>query len=301
MRPTTAQLETFFWVARLGSVKEAARHLNLAQPTISLRLQELEAQFQRPLFDRIARRLVLTPDGDALLPRAAALIHELTGIRELIGGALLAAGVVRVGLSETFAQICLSDCMKLLARDFPALQLDITVGTSAALERQVVDRELDLAFVVNPVGDPKLAVIQLGIQDAVWAAAPSLGLPGEITPALLASAPIITNPHPSPMYRQIIDWFREDGIEPAQICRCTSVTLAVELVRAGHGASLLPARLIEPLLKDGALVALSPRKEPTPSRLFCIYRFAEHSQLVEAVLGAARRAIADLRFVKDRP
>ncbi|WP_181832573.1 LysR family transcriptional regulator [Bosea caraganae] len=298
MRPTTAQLETFFWVVRLGSVKEAARHLNLAQPTISLRLQELEAQFQRPLFDRVARRLTLTPAGDALLPRASSLIHELSGIRELIGGALFAAGVVRVGLSETFAQICLSDCMKLLARDFPALQLDITVGTSAALEHQVVERQLDLAFVVNPVGDPKLAVIQLGIQDAVWAAAPSLGLPREITPARLASAPIVTNPHPSPMYRQIIDWFREDGIEPGQICRCTSVALVVELVRAGLGVSLLPARLIEPFLNDGSLVALQPEKEPTPSRLYCIYRFAEHSPLVEAVLGAARQAITDLRFVK---
>jgi len=298
LRPTTAQLETFFWVARLGSVKEAARHLNLAQPTISLRLQELEAQFRRPLFERVSRRLSLTPTGDALLPRAVALIHELSGIRELIGGATLAAGVVRLGLSETFAQICLPDCMKLLARERPALQLDIAVGTSAALENQVIERQLDLAFVVNPVGDPKLAVIQLGIQDAVWAASPALGLPTRITPALLSSVPIVTNPHPSPMYQQIIDWFREDGTEPTQICRCTSVTLAVELVRAGLGVSLLPTRLVEPLLRDGSLVQLKPHKQPTPSRLFCIYRFAEHGPLIDAVLGAARQTIADLGFVK---
>lgn len=297
MRPTTAQLETFFWTVRLGSVKEAARHLNLAQPTISLRLQELESQFRRPLFDRTGRRLTLTPVGDALLPRAAALIRELVGIRELIGGSELVAGVVNVGLSETFAQICLAECMGLLARDAPALQLDVTVGTSAALEHQVVERELDLAFVVNPVGDPKLAVIQLGIQDATWAGSPSLGLPGHIRPRVLSQVPIVTNPHPSPMYKQIIDWFREDNVEPAQICRVNSVLLAVELVRAGQGISLLPTRLIEPFLADGSLIEYQPETLPTPSRLFCIYRFAEQNPFIEAVLRAARQTIVKLDFL----
>lgn len=299
MRPTTAQLETFFWIARLGSVKEAAQYLNLAQPTISLRLQELEAQFQRTLFERGGRRLVLTHAGEALLPRAAALIGELTGIRELITGeAQAASGVVRVGLSETFAHICLSDAMKLLARDLPGVQLDIAVGTSAELEHQVVDRRLDLAFVVNPVGDPKLAVIPLGIQDVTWATSPELDIPRNVTPRLLASQVIITNPHPSPMYRQIIDWFREDGIEPERICRCTSVILATELVRQGHGVSLLPTPLIEPHLLDGTILTLSPKRQPTPSRLYCIYRFVEQNQLVDVTLAAARRAIEKLNFLR---
>ncbi|MGO4670946.1 LysR family transcriptional regulator [Bosea sp. 2RAB26] len=300
MRPTTAQLETFFWIARLGSVKEAAQHLNLAQPTISLRLQELEAQFQRTLFERGGRRLVLTFAGEALLPRAAALVQELTGIRELITGeAQSTGGVVRVGLSETFAHICLSGWMKLLARDLPGVQLDIAVGTSAELEHQVVERRLDLAFVINPVGDPKLAVIPLGIQDVTWAAAPELELPRQITPQLLASQIVITNPHPSPMYRQIIDWFREDGIEPEKICRCTSVTLATELVRQGHGVSLLPTPLIEPYLRNGAILSLLPSRQPTPSRLYCIYRFAEQNRLLDAVLAAARSAIETLNFLRN--
>lgn len=300
MRPTTAQLETFFWIARLGSVKEAAQYLNLAQPTISLRLQELESQFQRALFERGGRRLVLTSAGEALLPRAAALIQELTGIRELITGeAQTASGVVRVGLSETFAHICLSDWMKLLARDLPGVQLDIVVGTSAELEHQVVDRRLDLAFVVNPVGDPKLAVIPLGIQDVTWATSPELDIPRNVTPRLLAPQVIITNPHPSPMYRQIIDWFREDGIEPEKICRCTSVILATKLVRQGHGVSLLPTPLIEPYLQDGTILTLTPKRQPTPSRLYCIYRFVEQNQLVDATLAAARQAIETLNFLRS--
>jgi DNA-binding transcriptional LysR family regulator len=298
MRPTTAQLETFYWVARLGSVKEAARHLHLAQPTISLRLQELEAQFRRPLFERAGRRLTLAPAGEALMTRAGSWMHELDGIRELIHGTSQAAGIIRVGLSETFAQVCLASCMRQLGATFPAVQLDITVGTSGALEAQVINRQLDLAFVINPVGDPKLAMIQLGIQGVTWAASPRLKLPRrKVTPAVLAKLTIITNPHPSPMYRQIIDWFREDGIEPSILCNCTSVNVATQLVRSGLGVSLLPAKLIESFLKDASLVRLAPQKEPSPSRLYCIYRFAEHNPLLDGVLDAARHAIAAHGFL----
>jgi len=302
MRPTTAQLEAFYWVARLGSVKEAARHLNLAQPTVSLRLQDLEAQFRRPLFDRSGRRLALASAGEALMTRAGSWMHELDGIRELIHGPSQAAGIVRIGLSETFAQVCLPSCMHQLARTFPAVRLDITVGTSGALEAQVVDRTLDLAFVVNPVGDPKLAMTQLGIQGVTWAASPRLKLPRrKVTPSMLARYPIITNPHPAPMHRQIIDWFREDGIEPANLCNCTSVTVVTELVRSGLGVSLLPVKLIESAFKDATMVRLTPEKEPSPSRLYGIYRFAEHNPLLEGVLDAARHAITAHRFLISAP
>jgi len=298
MRPTTAQLETFFWVVRLGSIKEAARHLNLAQPTISLRLQELEAQFQQPLFIRASRRLTLTSAGEALLPRVSTLINEIGAIRELISGTKVAQGIIHLGLSETFAQICLAHCMKLLIDEHPALQLDITVGTSAALERNVIDRNLDLAFVINPIGDNKLAVVQLGIQDAMLAASPLLDLPEYVTQSVLSSVPIILTPHPSPMHQQIIGWFRQAGLEPKHVRRCNSVTLAVELVRAGLGVSFLPTRLIRNFLKNGSLVELKSENKPTPSGLFCIYRFAEHGPLIETVISAAQRTISDLQFVK---
>jgi DNA-binding transcriptional LysR family regulator len=297
MRPTIAQLEAFYWIARLGSVKEAARHLNLAQPTVSLRLQDLEDQFQRQLFERGGRRLALTSFGEAMMPRTAALLHELTGIRTMAEGTAV-AGVLRIGLSETFAQVCLPHCLRRLAEDYPAAELDITIGTSAALEQDVLDRALDLAFVINPVGDPKLAVIQLGIQDVAWAAAPGLVASSPVTPAVLENVPIITNPHPSPMYRQIIDWFREDGIEPARLRRCTSVTVATELVCNGLGASLLPVKLIERDLDTGRLVQLQATRAAAPSRLYCIYRFADQNRLIEGVVGVFRKVIVESHFLK---
>lgn len=299
MRPTTAQIETFFWVARLGSVKEAAQHLKLAQPTISLRLQELEGQFKQPLFDRSSRRMIVTASGEALLARASSIVADMRGIRDLINGKSSVEGVIRIGVSETFAQICLSECIKYLSKSFPNLELDIVVGTSFALEKMVLNRDLDLAFVINPIGDSKLAIIQLGIQEACWSSSPNLKFKKIITPSQLTHVPIILTPHPSPMYQQVMSWFRQAGVEPSRIRRCTSVTLAVELVRAGIGVGFLPNRLIQTYVKVGSLVKLSTKEHPIPSRLFAIYRFAEHGPLIEIVLKAAYKIITELNFLKQ--
>ena len=67
---TIAQLETFFWTVELGSVHRAAAKLNLAQPTISLRLRQLEAEVGIQLLARSGRGLHITREGNAFLTHA---------------------------------------------------------------------------------------------------------------------------------------------------------------------------------------------------------------------------------------
>ena len=300
MHPSIGQMEAFYWTVRLGSIKKAAQHLNLAQPTVSLRISGLEEQFGHPIFEREHRKLTLTRQGEILVPGITSIINEFSGLRQLAANADNVTGVVRIGLSETFAQMCLPICMKRLGSQFPAVQLDITIGTSGELEQSVIGRQLDLAFVINPSGDPGLSITQLGIQEAIWAAAPQLGLPSTITPRILAATTIITTPHPSPMYQQIIDWFRDGGIEPSDLCRCTSVTVATELVRSGLGASLLPLKLVENDLHSGSLIELETKRQAAPSRLYCIFRSADQNRLTGAVLGIFRDVIAETDFLKSR-
>jgi DNA-binding transcriptional LysR family regulator len=57
----------YFWqVAKEGSVSRAAAALHVAQPTVSAQLRSLERALRQRLFDRQGRRLVLTPEGEAV-------------------------------------------------------------------------------------------------------------------------------------------------------------------------------------------------------------------------------------------
>jgi DNA-binding transcriptional LysR family regulator len=299
IRPSIAQLEAFYWISRLGSIKEAAQHLNMAQPTISLRVTDLEDQLGYPIFERAHRKLLLTRQGERLLPRVTAVINELSSLRQSAANAEDVAGVVRVGVTEVLAQTCLSTCMKRLQRQFPELKLDIAVGTSTELETSVMGRQLDLAYIINPKGDPALTMTQLGIQEASWIASPALELPAIVTPAILSAKTIVTSPWPSPMYQLIVDWFREGGLEPSDICRCTSISVATQLVRNGIGAGLLPLKLVSNDLRSGRLVKLECKKQPAPARVFCIFRSADRSRPADAVRGIFADVIDDMKFLRQ--
>jgi DNA-binding transcriptional LysR family regulator len=303
IHPSIPQLEAFYWISRLGSIKEAAHHLNMAQPTISLRVADLEDQLGYPIFERAHRKLTLTRQGERLLPRVTSIINELASLRQFATNAEDIAGVVRVGVTEVLAQSCLSTCMKYLQRQFPELKLDIAVATSTELEMSVMGRQLDLAYIINPRGDPALTMTQLGIQEASWMASPALGLPAIVTPGILATKTIVTSPWPSPMYQLIVDWFRDGGLEPSDICRCTSIAVAAQLVRNGLGAGFLPLKLVSNDLRSGRLVKLGCKKQPAPARVFCVFRSADRSRPADAVRGIFAEVIDDMKFLKpeNRP
>ncbi len=62
-----AQLEAFLWICRLGTFHAAAERLNLTQPTVSLRIRELESALGARLFERRGNGMRLSAEGTILL------------------------------------------------------------------------------------------------------------------------------------------------------------------------------------------------------------------------------------------
>ncbi|CAN5149697.1 hypothetical protein BH10PSE8_BH10PSE8_11830 [soil metagenome] len=123
MRFTIAQLEAFFWTARLGSLSRAAGHLHMSQPTISLRLRDLERALNVELFQRKGRGLAPTVEGLALLPRAAALLEEADRIMLQTDPAVV-TGNIRVGFAEGFEMTCLPTLLETVRADYPLLKAE---------------------------------------------------------------------------------------------------------------------------------------------------------------------------------
>ena len=69
-------------IAERGSLRAAARHLQLAQPALTRSIQELERELGAPLFERRARGMILTPMGQAFVRRASAVLTEVRRARD---------------------------------------------------------------------------------------------------------------------------------------------------------------------------------------------------------------------------
>src|SRR5947209_18707540 len=90
-------LETLLWVVRLGGIGAAAQHLNLTQPAITRRIQELERELGAKVLRRHGRNVVPTPLGQSCLANAERILSEVTAMR-LAATGNAPVGTIRVGV-----------------------------------------------------------------------------------------------------------------------------------------------------------------------------------------------------------
>lgn len=298
MRFTLAQLETFYWIARLGSFRAAARRLNLAQPTVSLRVRELEQTLGRPLFDRAGRQVRLTGEGLALRTDVERILATTSRIEARASVQTALRGVFRFGAPEGFAVSCLTEMVEWLETAHPELELEIVIGTSDELMTMVASRRVDLSLVANPMAaGADIRVEPLGRFEMSWVASPRLGLPSLIRPSDIATLNVIATAPASPMYRMIQNWFLADGLAPARVHVCNTLAVISRLVAGGIGLSVLPCAHLQQELRSGALVRLGCRPNLAIATMAAAYSASEAGPAIRVIIEACRRVMAQTGYV----
>lgn len=141
------QIEAFVAVVQSGSFTQAAKRLNLAQPSLSVRIQQLERILQGPLFHRQSRPVQLTPMGVVFLPYAERVLGVLEAGWEAIRVARQGlAGQLRVGTPVSVASSLMPLVVDLFSRRYPQAELFIETSHSPNLVQQLQDGVLDLVF-----------------------------------------------------------------------------------------------------------------------------------------------------------
>ncbi len=146
---TPADLDAFLSVAETSSFRQSARMLGISQPSVSARIQHLEAVLGVRLFDRTTRRVVITDAGERLRGRVERMVLETRAlVREFREEQNLQRGSVVVGASPSVAAGFLPAVIGEFQRRWP----DVEVVLLDDFFGQVLDRvsrgEVD--FAVTP-------------------------------------------------------------------------------------------------------------------------------------------------------
>ncbi|MFC7399005.1 LysR family transcriptional regulator [Chelatococcus sp. GCM10030263] len=298
-RVTIAQLEAFYWVAELGSVHKAAAQLNVTQPTVSLRLRQLEAELASPVLERHGRGVRVTRAGHSFFSKAKLVLDAYAQMRSASPQSPI-SGVLRIGLAEGFAVACLPHLVPALAHEYPLLRPEWTVTTSSALEQDLVDGNLDLAVLVDAVGHRNLRLMPVGLQPNVWAASPTLAIKAGAKPRELSRFTVITTPPPTSMYRNTVAWFAGAGRKPGPLCICTSVNAAAQLVGAGIGIGVFPARMIEAYQAAGTITAIATEPPLAIGRVYLADRITADGERTEAVMRILEQVTRDIGYFGDQ-
>ena len=136
-------------IAEQGSLRAAARHLQLAQPALTRSLGELERELGAPLFERQARGMALTAAGQAFCTRARLVLNEVRRAREDVDqlGAE-AGGSIVVGLSMAAHIAMLPGSLRPFLARYPNVKLHLIEGFYPTLESGLRAGSVD--FYIGP-------------------------------------------------------------------------------------------------------------------------------------------------------
>jgi DNA-binding transcriptional LysR family regulator len=176
----TRDLEAFLAVVETGSIVAASARLNLTQPGVTRRVQNLEDLLGAVLLDRQSKPLKPTAAGREAYEQGRRVLRSLDDLRQGLAPEGPVRGEFRLGIMPYLSEAALAAPLDRLRTDFPDLTLRISSGWSPRLVDQVARSELDAAALclVQGLAPPDdLIAEDLGPQDVLLVAAPSLGVP----------------------------------------------------------------------------------------------------------------------------
>lgn len=266
MRLTLRQLRVFDAIARSGSVSKASTTIALSQSAASMALRALEQNIGSRLFERRGRRLLLSELGRRYQPIVHALLRQAEELESLPREPTL-SGRLRIGASFTIGNYILPDvCGRFLCEN-PEVRIELAIGGSEAIARQLDAMEIDIGFVENRLFISKMRSTPWIEDEMLFFCAPGhpLSRKRKVFMKDLADCVWTVGTNPSPVAAELTRHLHtvKVGMQTAgieAIKRVVSIT---------NGVGCLSCFSLESELRDRSLLRL-PVEKPKLVRRLCI-------------------------------
>ena len=156
------QIEVFSTIMRTGSVTEAAKALNVSQPSVSKVLKHTESRLGFALFKRISGRLYPTPEAEILYNETARIDEDVAHLSQLAFELNdVGVGRVRIGCPPSLATHVLPMGVQAFRSRHADIKAQLTISPSAQIRSEVVRRRVDLSLAHFPSSDPEVIGLTL--------------------------------------------------------------------------------------------------------------------------------------------
>ncbi len=266
-------LDAFIMVAETSSFRAAARQLGISQPSVSSRIQHLEAVLGVRLFDRTTRRVVITDAGQRLRGRVERMVVDLRALlREFREEAHLGRGQVVVGASPSVAAAFLPAVIAEFQRRRPGIEVVLLDDFFGQVLDRVTRGEVDFAVTPVVIRDESLAYEPL-VTDVFRLAVPEghrLAKRDSVTLADIAGENLMSMPPESAAWAIFRRAFAQAGVEYVPTFQTRDSVTLFSLVKQGVGVGLVTEMLSSVLDMSG--IRLLPVSDADLTRTIGIVR-----------------------------
>lgn len=235
---------TFLELAKVRHFGRAAENLYLTQAAVSARIKQLESYFDAQLFTRDRNNIKLTSAGERLISYAEVMVSTLQQAKfdlSLENGQGLQ---LTLGGTPNIWDAYLQHCLSRVTDAFPGYGFMAEVMSRGQLNRQLLERTLDMAFSFD----------QLKVDELESKKVSEIGL-------VLVSTQEKTLDEALASDYVYVDWGTKFGSEhadrhpniPAPFLRTSTARIALDFILEKGGSAYLPSSLVEPFLQSQQL------------------------------------------------
>lgn len=285
---TFKQLEAVYWVVRLGGFAPAANKLHTTQSAISKRIQELEALFDTPLFDRSLRTARLTDKGEEMFAMAQRLLAQ----RDLAVEQFMEPSVMerrlRLGVTELTAMTWMPKLVGQIRALHPRVVIEPDMDTGVGLKDKVLRDELDIAIVADVFEDASLTKRRVGDMSLAWMCKPgTVGPRKTLRLQELQQYGLLLQSNQSGTGLFVDQWLMAHGLKFSASARSASLLALIGMAVSGLGITYVPVDCMRWLTDANMLeiIKVTPRPPDVP---YCaIYRADRPSAWVASIAKVA--------------
>lgn len=275
---TIRHLRIFLAVWESGcNTTRAAASLRLSQPAVSLAIRELEEYYGVALFDRLGRRLRITPAGERFQGYACQILSLFDDMEKSIKNWDY-AGILRVGASITIGSRFLPRYVKEFSRLCPGIEIRAVVEPSDALEEKLLDNRLDLALVEGVPHSPSLRAEEY-MEDRLAVIVPAEGAfaPGQVLSLEDFRRQRFLLRERGSGTRDVFDRVTEAaGFSVSPLWEAMSTTALVNAVAEGLGIAVLPERLVAQAVREGRVLQVTVQGLDFRRKFSILYHREKH-------------------------
>jgi DNA-binding transcriptional LysR family regulator len=282
-------------VARTGSIRKAATHLNVAASAISRQILALEMQLGTPLFQRLPKKLVLTAAGEILIGHIRQTLKELTRaqtkIEELKG---LRRGEITLAMMSGLASNLVPGTVKQFRLANPRVKLVLTLFTTGEeIQSAVAGGEADLGIGFDFTKDSNLKVLAraIGKLGAVMAPSHPLAKRPAVRLSDCIDYPLVIADGSSAIRPYLDTAFSRVTLEPQPIIETNAIEIMRHAAILDNGITFLTPFDIEFERRAGRLVYVPVRELANDAQTLMLIGNVRGSTAIASVLAEMLKAM----------
>lgn len=286
------QLRSFVAVAEDGTLARAALRLFSSQPSVSAHIKALEDELGIPLFERSSRGMQITPDGEALLEKAYAILRETNALNTLARDLQTSpSGKLVIGVNTGLEDLAIDRIAEVIYRDNPSLQIELKHSSSGFIKNSVLAGEIDVGFFEGIVDSPKILSARFQENRVLVVASP------KFKDALntkewkdLEKLPWLFKTPECSYFRLMEQIVKANELELNQRFIVDEDATCLRFVKNGIALSIMGESIVREQLEEGSIIAWDQFEYNLDHNVICLgQRF--HERGIQAFLKACKEVL----------